>query len=87
MKLPAAWLIERAGFPRGTTRGNVGLSNKHALALINRGGASARDVLSFASEIRSGVEARFGIQLRPEPVFLGFDDGVAARFGAVSASG
>ena len=87
VKLPAAWLIERAGFPRGTTRGNVGLSNKHALALINRGDASARDVLSFAWEIRSGVEARFGIQLRPEPVFLGFDDGVAARLGAVSASG
>ncbi len=87
VKLPAAWLIERAGFPRGTTRGNVGLSNKHALALINRGGASARDVLSLAWEIRSGVEARFGISLRPEPVFVGFDDGVAARFGAVPASG
>lgn len=87
VKLPAAWLIERAGFPKGTARGNVGLSKKHALALINRGGASAEDVLSFAWTIRCGVEARFGIRLRPEPVFLGFDAGVADRFGAVSATG
>lgn len=85
VKLPAAWLIERAGFGKGTRRGRVGLSTKHTLALINRGGASASDVLSFAGEIQEGVEAGFGVRLRPEPAFVGFPDDVVRRFGAVSA--
>ena len=72
LKLPAAWLIERAGFRRGDGDGRVGISTKHTLALINRGGATARDVLRFASLIKRGVLDRFGISLRPEPVFLGF---------------
>jgi UDP-N-acetylmuramate dehydrogenase len=71
-KVPAAWLIERAGFARGFCRGRVGLSSKHALAIINRGGASAREVLSFMQEIQTEVSAIFGIDLIPEPVLVGF---------------
>jgi UDP-N-acetylmuramate dehydrogenase len=73
VKLSAAWLIERAGFRRGDTDGSVGISTKHTLALINRGGATARDVLRLAARIKRGVTDRFGISLRPEPVFVGFD--------------
>jgi UDP-N-acetylmuramate dehydrogenase len=73
LKLPAAWLIEHAGFHRGDHDGSVGISTKHTLALINRGGATARDVLRFATRMKRGVLDRFGISLRPEPVFVGFD--------------
>jgi UDP-N-acetylmuramate dehydrogenase len=73
VKLPAAWLIERAGFARGHVSGAVGLSTKHPLAIVNRGGATARDVLDFAGRIKRQVADRFGIMLRPEPVFAGFD--------------
>jgi UDP-N-acetylmuramate dehydrogenase len=72
IKLPAAWLIERAGFRRGDSDGNVGISTKHTLALVNRGGATACDVLRFAARIKRGVLDQFGISLRPEPVFVGF---------------
>jgi len=72
VKLPAAWLIERAGFRRGDADGSVGISTKHTLAIVNRGGAAARDVLRFAARIKRGVLDRFGISLRPEPVFVGF---------------
>ncbi|NGM14331.1 UDP-N-acetylmuramate dehydrogenase [Verrucosispora sioxanthis] len=69
-KLPAAWLIERSGFPRGYGRewgnGTVSLSTRHALSVTNRGGATASDVMKFAAHIRDGVEARFGIRLGPE---------------------
>ena len=72
VKLPAAWLIERAGFPKGYGGGRVGLSRKHTLALVNRGGASASDVLGLMREIQQGVRDRFGFQLVPEPQFVGF---------------
>ena len=72
VKIPAAWLIERSGFARGHADGPVGLSSKHPLAVINRGGATARDVLAFAGQIKREVIARFGVALRPEPVFVGF---------------
>ena len=81
IKLPAAWLIERAGFPKGyvyaPAGGRVGISSKHTLALINRseagrGGASARDLLGLVGEIQARVRERFGVELVPEPVFLGF---------------
>jgi UDP-N-acetylmuramate dehydrogenase len=72
VKLPAAWLIEQAGFRRGLADGAIGISTKHTLALTNRGGATARDVLRFASRIKRGVLNRFGVSLRPEPVFVGF---------------
>jgi UDP-N-acetylmuramate dehydrogenase len=72
VKIPAAWLIEQSGFARGHVDGAVGLSTKHPLAIINRGGARARDVLRLASRIKTTVSDRFGINLRPEPVFVGF---------------
>lgn len=72
VKIPAAWLIENAGFSKGFTLGNAGISTNHTLALINRGHASAEELLSLKSEIQSAVEAEFGIMLVPEPVFVGF---------------
>jgi UDP-N-acetylmuramate dehydrogenase len=72
-KVPAAWLIENAGFHKGYTRGSVGLSHKHALAIVNRGGASAADVIALKSEIQCAVREHFGINLQPEPIFLGFE--------------
>jgi len=74
VKIPAAWLIERSGFARGHVDGAVGLSTKHPLAIINRGGATARDVLRLARSIASAVRDRFGVALRPEPVFVGFSN-------------
>jgi UDP-N-acetylmuramate dehydrogenase len=73
VKVPAAWLIERAGFSKGERRRTVGLSSRHALALVHHGGGTTAELVSFAREIRSGVRARFGVDLHPEPVFLGFD--------------
>jgi UDP-N-acetylmuramate dehydrogenase len=72
VKVPAAWLIERAGFAKGTREGAVGLSSKHTLAIVTRDGATAADVIRFASRVARRVEALFGVRLRPEPVLLGF---------------
>ena len=72
VKVPAAWLIERAGFARGYVHGRAGVSSKHPLAIINRGGASARDIVRLAADIKRSVIDRFGIWLRPEPIFIGF---------------
>ncbi len=72
VKLSAAWLIERAGMPRGFGDGPVGLSTRHTLAVVNRGGATAADVVRFASEVRRRVHERFGVLLQPEPVPVGF---------------
>jgi UDP-N-acetylmuramate dehydrogenase len=74
VKLSAAWLIERAGFHRGYAHGNVGTSTKHALAIINRGGGTAREVIELKEEIQSRVLDVFGVALSPEPVFVGFDE-------------
>ncbi len=71
-KVPAAWLLEQAGFGRGYALGEAGLSTKHTLALCNRTGlASARDVLALRDTLQRGVEDRFGIRLEPEPIFVG----------------
>lgn len=72
VKLSAAWLVEQAGFYRGYGEGTVGISSKHTLALVNRGGATAEDVQHFAKLVQAEVEEKFGILLQPEPVFLGF---------------
>jgi UDP-N-acetylmuramate dehydrogenase len=80
VKLPAAWLIERAGFRRGESDGAAAISGKHTLALVNRGGATARDVLRLASRIKRHVAERFGVSLRPEPVFVGLEDDPDANF-------
>jgi len=74
VKLSAAWLIEQAGFSKGYARGAAGISSRHTLALINRGGAKAAEILMLADEIKTGVEARFGLRLEMEPVLLGFEN-------------
>jgi UDP-N-acetylmuramate dehydrogenase len=71
VKLAAAWLIEAAGFCKGERRGAVGISSRHALALVHHGGGRTRELLALAEEIQAGVRARFGIELRPEPVLVG----------------
>ena len=73
VKVSAAWLIERAGFHKGYSRGRVGISSKHTLAIVNRGGATAREVIGLMKEIQGRVAAKFGVALTPEPVFVGFD--------------
>ncbi len=72
VKLSAAWLVEHAGFHKGYTRGAVGISRKHALAIVNRGGATARDIIALKDEIQKKVFDLWGIRLQPEPVFVGF---------------
>ena len=74
VKVPAAWLIEQAGFGKGYRSGAVGLSSKHPLAIVNRGGATARDVVALARQIKQRVADRFDVRLRPEPTFVGFGD-------------
>ena len=71
-KVSAAWLVENSGFQKGYGRGRVGISSKHALAIVNRGGATAADVIALRDEIQTGVEETWGVHLQPEPVFLGF---------------
>ena len=71
-KISAAWLVEHSGFSKGFSRGPVGISSKHALAIINRGGASAREVVEFKEEIQKKVEDCWGLFLDTEPVFVGF---------------
>ena len=72
VKIPAAWLVEQAGFPKGFARGPVGISRKHSLAIVNRGNAQAADIVALKNEIQKAVIERFGIELQPEPVFVGF---------------
>jgi UDP-N-acetylmuramate dehydrogenase len=72
-KVPAAWLVENAGFPKGFHRAAVGISRRHALAIVNRGGATAADVIAFMGEIQDAVEALFAVRIEPEPVFVGFE--------------
>ena len=72
VKTSAAWLIEHAGFTRGFGEpGPATLSTKHTLALTNRGGATAADLLALARTVRDGVRDRFGLTLEPEPVLVG----------------
>jgi UDP-N-acetylmuramate dehydrogenase len=70
VKVPAAWLIEHAGFPKGYAGQDVAISSKHTLALTNRGGGTTRALLDLAREIRDGVRDRFGVELHPEPVLV-----------------
>jgi UDP-N-acetylmuramate dehydrogenase len=73
VKIPAAWLIERAGFHRGFGEGHAGLSSKHTLAIVNRGGATSSEIVALARAIRDGVQAKFGVRLEPEPVLVGLE--------------
>lgn len=69
-KVPAAWLVERSGFPRGTRRGAVGVSPHHALVLVHHGGGTVRALWRLADEIRNAVDERFGVALDVEPEIL-----------------
>jgi UDP-N-acetylmuramate dehydrogenase len=71
-KVSAAWLVERSGFAKGFGFGNVGISSKHALAIVNRGGATAADVLTLKDQIQHRVEEIWNVRLEPEPVMVGF---------------
>ena len=71
-KLPAAWLLEQAGFPKGFALGGAAVSSKHTLALTNRSGrATAAEVVALRDTLARGVEARFGVWLEPEPIVVG----------------
>lgn len=70
VKLSAAWLVEHAGIHKGYGRGAVGISRKHALAIVNRGGATAREIVALKNEIQQRVLDAWGIHLHPEPVFV-----------------
>lgn len=70
-KVSAAWLVEHSGFTRGYTLDHAGISTKHALALVNRGGASANEVLALKNHIQQRIEEEWGVTLEPEPVFVG----------------
>ena len=71
-KVSAAWLVERSGFAKGFGSHRVGISSKHALAIINCGGATAIEVLALKDQIQHRVEEIWGIRLEPEPVMVGF---------------
>ena len=67
LKLSAAWLVQSAGFGRGTRQGNVGTSSRHSLALTTEPGATAAELLAFAGRVIDAVQDRFGVTLVPEP--------------------
>ncbi|HEX7572479.1 MAG TPA: UDP-N-acetylmuramate dehydrogenase, partial [Bacteroidota bacterium] len=69
VKLSAAWLVEHSGFPKGFRMGGAGISEHHALAIVNRGGTTA-DVMALAGEIEERVYGKFGIRLQREPVVV-----------------
>jgi UDP-N-acetylmuramate dehydrogenase len=73
VKTSAAWLIERAGVHRGSASGSVGISSKHTLALVNRGGATTSELLDLAREVRERVRTAFGVTLAPEPTLVGVE--------------
>jgi UDP-N-acetylmuramate dehydrogenase len=72
MKVSAAWLVEHSGFSRGLGFGHAGISSKHALAIVNRGGATAAEVVALKDQIQQRVEEIWGVRLETEPVFVGF---------------
>jgi UDP-N-acetylmuramate dehydrogenase len=71
VKLAAGWLIERAGLTKGFRQGPVGISSRHALALVHHGGGRTTDLLALARLVRDTVAVRFGVRLAPEPTLLG----------------
>ncbi len=70
-KVSAAWLVEHSGFTKGFGFGRVGISSKHALAIVNRGQATAAEVLALKEQIQQRVEEIWGVRLEPEPVMVG----------------
>ena len=67
VKLSAAWLVQSAGFGKGTRQGNVGTSSRHSLALTTEPGATATELLQFADRVIAAVQEQFGVTLAPEP--------------------
>lgn len=74
IKIPAAWLIENSGFHKGYKFGNVGISTKHSLAIVNLGNGRAQDILALKNEIQAKVKDKFDVLLKPEPIFIGFEE-------------
>lgn len=72
VKVAAAWLVEQAGIAKGYSLGPVAISRKHTLAIVNRGGATAKDVVALKEEVQKRVFDVWGVELQPEPVFVGF---------------
>lgn len=70
VKIPAAWLLEQAGFRKGYQLGRAGVSTRHTLALTNRGDATAAEIARLRDAIQQAVEAKFGLRLEPEPVWV-----------------
>jgi UDP-N-acetylmuramate dehydrogenase len=71
-KVSAAWLVEHSGFSKGFGIGRVGISRKHALAIVNRGSATASEIMEFKDLIQARVQEIWDVHLEPEPVFVGF---------------
>ena len=71
-KISAAWLVEHSGFAKGYGMGRAGISSKHALAIVNRGGATAAEIMALKDQIQNRVEEIWGVRLEPEPVMVGF---------------
>jgi len=71
-KISAAWLVENSGFAKGYVKRNAGISSKHALAIVNRGGATAAEIVALKDEIQARVQEMWGVRLEVEPVFVGF---------------
>ena len=74
VKIPAAWLIENSGFHKGYKFGTVGLSTRHTLALVNLGNATAKEIIAFQKEIQYKVRQIFNVELKPEPILVGFTE-------------
>ncbi|KKW47889.1 MAG: UDP-N-acetylenolpyruvoylglucosamine reductase [Parcubacteria group bacterium GW2011_GWA1_59_11] len=72
VKMAAACLLERSGFPKGQALGKVGISPKHSLAVVNLGGATAAEVAGFVKSVRAAVREKFGVELEPEAEAVGF---------------
>ena len=72
-KVSAAWLVEHSGFARGYGFGHAGISSKHALAIVNLGGATAAEILAVKDQIQQRVEEIWGVRLETEPVFVGIN--------------
>lgn len=71
VKTSAAWLMEQAGIQKGKRHGGAGISEKHVLALLNNGSATAAELIDLARSARAAVRERFGITLEPEVQFIG----------------
>ena len=81
VKLPAAWLVEQSGIHKGFTLGRVGISRRHALAIVNRGGATAAEVIALKERVQQQVRDSFGVELYPEPILIGFPTSSSANSG------